>query len=87
MTKPQRKSKVAGHRWRFHAVSRDGNTDLTLHSPEGGSQCVDELVIDDWFHLEQMDDNVYWLLVGNKVLDIYVNPKTRKLELRIEDYK
>lgn len=25
----------------------------------------DELVIDDWFHLEQMDDRDWWLGVGN----------------------
>lgn len=25
----------------------------------------DELVIDDWFHLEQMDERDWWLGVGN----------------------
>jgi hypothetical protein len=26
----------------------------------------DELVIDDWFHLERMDDDTWWMRVGDK---------------------
>src|SRR5262245_18776439 len=26
----------------------------------------DELVIDDWFHLERMDDDAWWMRVGDK---------------------
>lgn len=25
----------------------------------------DELVVDDWLHIEQMDDSVWWLRVGD----------------------
>ncbi|WP_437755475.1 hypothetical protein [Sorangium sp. So ce1389] len=30
-----------------------------------GEGVFDELVVDDWIHLEQMDDDVWWLRVGD----------------------
>jgi hypothetical protein len=36
---------------------------------EGG---VDELVVDDWIHLEQTDDDVWWLRIGDARVTITV---------------
>ena len=30
----------------------------------------DELVVDSWFHLEQMNSNFYWVRVGDHVLNV-----------------
>lgn len=35
----------------------------------------DELVIDDWLHLEQMDDRYWWMRIGDTVLWITVPRK------------
>lgn len=42
--------------------------DETLDQPS----VFDELVIDDWFHLEQMDDNSYWMRVGEYDINVWV---------------
>ncbi|GLH78084.1 hypothetical protein SSBR45G_29920 [Bradyrhizobium sp. SSBR45G] len=49
-----------GRRWRVRAVRDDGRSiELQNHG------IFDELVVDDWLHLEQMDDNAWWLQVGD----------------------
>lgn len=35
----------------------------------------DELVVDDWFHLEQMDTYYWWMCVGGQHFDIYIPRK------------
>ncbi|MGH9463921.1 MAG: hypothetical protein ACRD1X_22185 [Vicinamibacteria bacterium] len=37
-----------------------------------GEYVFDELVVDDWLHLEQMDTRVWWLRVSDVVLGIQV---------------
>jgi hypothetical protein len=51
-------------RWRFLAHRADG--DLELEN-EGA---FDELVVDDWLHLEKMDENVWWCRMGDARLTI-----------------
>ena len=48
-----------GRRWRILA-HREGET---VELENQGK--FDELVLDDWLHVEQMDDNVWWLRVGD----------------------
>jgi hypothetical protein len=36
------------------------------------STVFDELVIDDWFHLEQMDDNQWWMRIGDAMVNVRV---------------
>ncbi|MGJ5077004.1 hypothetical protein [Bradyrhizobium oligotrophicum] len=54
------RSNETGRRWRFRAV-RDGGRSVELQN----QGTFDELVVDDWLHIEQMDDRVYWLQVGD----------------------
>ncbi|MGJ4888374.1 hypothetical protein [Bradyrhizobium sp. HKCCYLR20261] len=57
-----------GRRWRVRAVRDDGR------SVELQNQGIfDELVVDDWLHLEQMDDHAWWLQVGD--VGIWVSVK------------
>lgn len=52
-------TKPPGRNWR--AVARDGSRVLK-YGPEG---VFDELGIDDWLHLEQMDERLWWIRVGD----------------------
>lgn len=53
-----------GYKWRFNAPSQ-------INDLEGnGLSYFDELVVDEWLHIEQMDDNNWWMRIGS--LDIRV---------------
>ncbi len=55
-----------GSRWR--TLARDGERMI-----EAANEGVfDELIIDHWFHLEQMDDQTWWMRVGDARVDIKV---------------
>jgi len=58
--------KEPGRNWRI--LARDGERDVKLAN-EG---VFDELVIDEWLHLEQMDDRKWWMRLGDARLDIEV---------------
>ncbi|RKG72871.1 hypothetical protein D7W79_27125 [Corallococcus exercitus] len=36
----------------------------------------DELIVDDWFHMEQMDDRVWWMKVGDMRVLVTLSPDT-----------
>jgi hypothetical protein len=55
-----------GSRWRL--LARDGERNVTAQN-EG---VFDELVVDDWLHLEQMDDNTWWMRLGDARIDIKI---------------
>ncbi len=48
----------------------------------------DELIIDDWIHLERMDKDKFWMRLGQVEFDITILPngqpeiKVRKAEIR-----
>ena len=45
----------------------------------GGGVRFDELVIDDWFHIEQMDDRRWWMCVGDLHINIHVRHDGRRV--------
>lgn len=46
---------------------------VELHSTDYAEPvCFDELVIDDWFHIEQMDKRLWWMRVGDLNINIHV---------------
>jgi hypothetical protein len=49
---------VHGARWRLLAHRANGSLEI-----ENDGQ-FDELVVDDWLHIEQMEPAVWWLRVG-----------------------
>ena len=55
-----------GSNWRV--LARDGEREVTTQT-EG---VFDELVVDQWLHLEQMDDSTWWMRVGDARIDIKV---------------
>jgi hypothetical protein len=56
-----------GRRWRILARREGEKIELENQG------AFDELVVDDWLHVEQMDDNVWWLRVGDVRLFVTVS--------------
>jgi len=55
-----------GSSWRV--LARDGERKIEA----GNDGVFDELVVDQWLHLEQMDDATWWMRVGDARVDIKV---------------
>jgi hypothetical protein len=50
---------VPGARWRI--LAHDGADAVQLEN----RGILDEVVVDDWMHLEQMDERRWWMRVGD----------------------
>lgn len=69
MKKPNRRK--PGQAWRI--LAWDEKRSAKYEMEDKGT--FDELVIDDWFHLEQMDFRDWWARIGDAWLWIHVPPK------------
>jgi hypothetical protein len=72
------KSQLPGRSWRFQAWGVQGRA---RHPPirhastdHVGPTEFDELVVGDWFHMEQMDHRDWWMRVGPAVINIHIHP-------------
>ena len=74
--KQQRK---IGSKWRISLYPFKKSTPRDIDSNTHPS-IFDELCIDEWFHLEQMDNNYWWLCIGDQHFDIFVDKHTKKLK-------
>jgi hypothetical protein len=50
---------ISGTQWRLLTHDDVKTTEIK------NKGIFDELVVDDWLHIEQMDDNIWWLRVGD----------------------
>ncbi|HVK75725.1 MAG TPA: hypothetical protein VM734_20485, partial [Kofleriaceae bacterium] len=50
-------------------LAKDGSREVTLEN----QGVFDELVIDDWLHLEQMDERSWWMRVGDASISVVVD--------------
>ena len=50
---------IPGKSWRV--LARDGDASVELEN----RGVIDELVVDDWLHLEQMHSHQWWMRVGD----------------------
>lgn len=64
-----RRRKRIGSCWRILANQRDGSR-VDLQSD--GESVFDELVIDGFLHIEQMDTGFWWARIGDARLEIVV---------------
>ncbi len=63
--------KIVGSRWRILARMND-------RSFEAQDQGVfDELVVDDWLHIEQLDARVWWMRIGDARVRVEVSQDGR----------
>lgn len=58
---------------RYNISSSDKKENLYIPNSS-----IDEVVIDDWFHLERMDDEFFWIGVGNPKSGDYYHVKIIK---------
>lgn len=54
-----------GSTWRFLAWTKSGSP-IERASQEG--EVFDELVVDDWLHIEKMDRELWWMRIGEYVV-------------------
>jgi hypothetical protein len=66
-----------GARWRI--LAKDGDRKIELEN----QGIFDELVIDHWLHLEQMDDNSWWARIGDASIHVVIDPSGR-VQLTVE---
>lgn len=65
----KRKRPRPGSRWRVLAWAKKGERRIEVED----KGVFDELVVDDWLHIEQMDKRRWWMNVGGVTLWITVN--------------
>lgn len=83
MSEDHRKGGSSCKKWRFQAYDKK----TPIQAVDLGD--LDEIVIADWFHAEQMDDNEWWVQIGDKVFDVYLTKsgkKVKKMVDRSDDY-
>jgi hypothetical protein len=68
-------SRLPGFRWRTLAWSPGGGDKVEQEFVPTDGVCFDELVIDDWFHLEQMSERHWWMNVGDWHIDVSIPAK------------
>lgn len=64
----KKKRAVPGSKWRLSAYQKGGRERVNLEN----AGVFDELVVDDWFHMEQMDTRVWWLRLGQSTCFVHV---------------
>lgn len=74
--------KLPGYRWRVLGWKRKGrylkdgyatdDAEVTLKFEPKDRVEFDELVVDDWFHIEQMDDRDWWARIGDAYIWIHI---------------
>jgi hypothetical protein len=82
-----------GYKWRIlakNSLFKKENSIKALQSEVSFSNFVfpsyfDELVIDDWLHLEMMDENSYWMRIGNYRIDIKFDRDIKDPIISIEE--
>jgi hypothetical protein len=57
---------VPGARWRFLAHQEQGSLQLQNQG------VFDELVADDWLHIEQMEETMWWMRLGDARITVTV---------------
>lgn len=69
-----------GAQWRILAHNEDEGINVDMSSAEFPS-VFDELVIDGWLHLEQMEDQAWWLRLGESTFWIQIEDGKAKVSL------
>jgi len=76
----------AGYEWRFNAPS-DREKSAFRDVRGDGKSFFDELVVDNWLHIEHMGDSTWWMRIGDALnMHITITPEG-KLNVQIEDYE
>ena len=67
-----------------HVIRPEGT--VIFDGPPWRNTVFDELVIDDWLHLEQMDTDLWWLNLGDRDLIVWIEvPKKGPIRIGVSD--
>jgi DNA polymerase IIIc chi subunit len=89
--KRQRKERYRpGSTWRFLAHEWKGykamnGKPIELRSQDCPPSEFDELVVDHWFHMEQLDANLWWMQIGDYTVHVYVDREGKAEHVEIEE--
>jgi hypothetical protein len=72
---------VPGKRWRLLAHEGEGSFEVENRG------IIDEVVIDNWLHLEQMDEQEWWMRLGDARIWIYVEPTGVRIDVERGAYE
>lgn len=76
MTRERKNKPRIGSIWRTSADPK-GYRGERMRAESNGSHVFDELVIDDWLHLEQLNHDTWWLRVGDMIIDVRIDPSRK----------
>lgn len=84
------KSAPPGARWRILANGDRTNARIDLRSKDydGSTKprtVLDEVVIDHWLHVEQMDRSVWWMQVGEMRIWVTVSADGKAKRITVEE--
>jgi len=65
------KKTVPGKKWALQAISPNATFNV------GNEGIFDELVVDDWLHIEQMEERCWWMRIGDADLMIHIEEDGR----------
>jgi len=63
---PERKRGSPGARWRLLAQNNGQSLEITDQG------LFDELVVDDWLHIEKLDTNRWWMRLGDADIQVEI---------------
>lgn len=69
--RPKDELRIPGLSW---SVQSRGETGPIVHDGEG---LFDELWVDDWLHIEEMEDGLWWMRVGDAKILVEVDLMVR----------
>lgn len=61
--------KTSGRNWRIKFETKSGMEEIE------NLGLLDEVVIDEWLHIEQMEETQWWLRVGNAKIWVTLDPE------------
>lgn len=79
---------IPGTSWRILAqpVDNTEGRDIDIRSTDQPrSTILDEVVLDEWFHLEQMDDRSWWMRIGPYAVNVTVDKNGEVKSVMWED--
>jgi hypothetical protein len=84
-----RKPPAPGTSWRLRFVhpSRSRTISHDVSSTKGRLRglVLDEVVLDGWLHLEQMDENVWWIRINDKMTFVSLDESGRATVGKLEE--
>jgi len=87
VNKPKRQ-RQPGMRWRFlahHRTPAGYGDPIDIRDHHYGPSQFDELVVDQWLHIEQMSKHWWWMDVGGVQINVRINNAGNPVRVSVQD--